>query len=63
MNASQALYYRKPVTSSPFIESFVSMFRTEVPIIANDRVLHDDIINATYFLRNLSIDQEQLFES
>ncbi|MDO9261132.1 MAG: histidine ammonia-lyase [Flavobacteriaceae bacterium] len=62
-NASQALYFRSPVKSSPFIESFVEMFRTEVPIVENDRVLHDDIINATNFLSNLTIDGEELFET
>jgi histidine ammonia-lyase len=62
-NASQALYFRAPVKSSPFIESFVEMFRTEVPIVENDRVLHDDIINATNFLSNLTIDGEELFET
>lgn len=61
-NASQALYFRAPVKSSPFIESFIDMFRTEVPIVANDRVLHDDIVNAIDFLRNLMIDGEELFE-
>lgn len=62
-NASQALYFRAPKKSSPFIESFVDMFRTEVPIVENDRILHDDIINATHFLRNLTIDGEELFEA
>lgn len=62
MNASQALHYRAPLKSSPFIESFVEMFRTEVPIVEHDRVLHDDIINAVDFLRNITIDGEELFE-
>jgi histidine ammonia-lyase len=61
-NASQALYFRAPIKSSPFIESFVDMFRTEVPIVENDRILHDDIINATAFLRDLTIDGDELFE-
>ena len=61
-NASQALHFRAPLKSSPFIESFVDMFRTEVPIVENDRVLHDDIINATAFLRDLTIDGDELFE-
>jgi histidine ammonia-lyase len=38
------------------------MFRTEVPIVENDRVLHDDIVNAKDFLRNLTIDGEEIFE-
>jgi histidine ammonia-lyase len=62
MNASQALHFRTPIKSSPFIESFVDMFRTEVPIVENDRVLHDDIVNAKDFLRNLTIDGEEIFE-
>ena len=61
-NASQALHFRAPVKSSPFIESFVDMFRTEVPFVENDRVLHNDIINATNFLSNLTIDGDELFD-
>lgn len=62
MNASQGLSYRHPIKSSPFIESFISMFRSEVSLVENDRVLHDDIVSATEFLKNLTIDSEELFE-
>lgn len=62
MNASQGLSFRKPIQSSPFIESFVEMFRSEVPLVENDRVLHDDIVNATTFIKYLTIDTEELFE-
>lgn len=62
MNASQGLSYRGRVKSSPFIESFIEMFRTEVSLVENDRVLHDDIVNAIGFIRNLTIHSEELFE-
>lgn len=61
-NASQALHFRAPIKSSPFIESFVDMYRTEVSFVENDRVLHDDIIKTVDFLRYLMIDVEELFE-
>ncbi|HLT53843.1 MAG TPA: histidine ammonia-lyase, partial [Flavobacteriaceae bacterium] len=42
-NASQAISFRKPLKSSEFIESFLSVYRSEVPFVDNDRVLHNDI--------------------
>ena len=60
-NASQALKFREPLKSSEFLDSFVQMFREEVPLVENDRVMHKDIQNAIRFLDHLSIDPEQLF--
>lgn len=55
MTAAQALTFRRPLKSSPFLESFVHTFRQSVPFIENDRVLHDDIQKATVFLKNFPI--------
>ncbi|WP_196893223.1 histidine ammonia-lyase [Aureivirga marina] len=60
-NASQALKFREPLKSSDFLDSFVQMFRQEVPVVENDRVMHKDIQNAVRFIEQLSIDPEQLF--
>ena len=61
INASQALAFRNPLKSSPFIESFLSSFRTEVPFVNEDRVLHHDIMSAIQFLQNLTVDSSELF--
>jgi histidine ammonia-lyase len=56
LNASQALYFREPLKSSPFLMSFVNAFREVVPIVHQDRFLHIDIEEAKRFLENIHID-------
>lgn len=59
MNASQALEFRRPLQSSEFVETFVKLFRDEVPLVTDDRILHYDLINAVSFLENFQIDNEE----
>ncbi len=61
LNASQALSFREKNTS-PFLASFVKMFRNDVPLVTDDRVLHNDIKNAESFIENLSIEKNVLFD-
>lgn len=58
--ASQALSFGN-AKSSPFLESIVGLFRQEVSIVKEDRVLHHDIVNASNFIESLEIDSEELF--
>lgn len=58
--ASQALSFGK-AESSPFIESLLTLFREEVPLVGEDRVLHNDIVQASNFIAHLEIDGEELF--
>ncbi len=58
--ASQALSFGK-AKSSPFIESLLSIFREEVPLVGEDRVLHNDIIKASDFIASLEVDSSELF--
>lgn len=51
-NAAQALEFRRPGKSSPFIENFVSDYRKEVPTVEEDRILHYDIQKSIQFLSN-----------
>ncbi|WP_417889716.1 histidine ammonia-lyase [Xanthomarina gelatinilytica] len=60
-NASQALSLRAPLKSSAFLESFLSVYRTEVPFVAFDRELYKDIDNSIAFLTNLQVDSNELF--
>ncbi|MDP2687614.1 MAG: histidine ammonia-lyase [Aequorivita sp.] len=61
MNASQALSFRSPKKSSPFVESFLKPYRSIVPFIENDRILADDIHASIAFLQTLDVDSEILF--
>ena len=58
--ASQALSFGKG-KSSPFLESIVNLFRQEVTIVEEDRVMHTDIVNASEFINSLEIDSLELF--
>lgn len=60
-NASQALCLRAPLKSSGFLESFLNVYRTEVPFVAFDRELYKDIDNSIVFLTNLQVDSNELF--
>ena len=52
LTASQALEFRRPLRTSPELELFVENFRIHIPVIENDRVLHDDIAAAEEFVKN-----------
>ena len=56
ITASQALHFRRPLKTSPFLEEFVNNFRTQVPFIETDRLLHDDIVNAEKFLKSVKVE-------
>lgn len=61
LNASQALHFRLPVKTSPFLESFLKIFRSEVPFVENDTVLSLEIKKTISFLQNINIDVEEIF--
>ncbi len=58
--ASQALSFAK-AAPSPFLSSLVTIFREEVSIVEEDRVLHHDIVQAESFIEHLEIDAAELF--
>jgi histidine ammonia-lyase len=53
LNAAQAVQYRKPLHTSPYLEKLLKQYRTTVPFIENDRYLHNDIVNTVKFLDNI----------
>lgn len=61
-NASQAIAFRAPLKSSPFIESFLSHFRKEVPFVEDDRLMADDIHKSIDFIQSFSIEADLLFQ-
>lgn len=56
LNATQALEFRRPLKSSPFIESFVKTYREEVPVVTEDRILHYDIEKTLRFFHSFQLD-------
>ncbi|WP_407557185.1 histidine ammonia-lyase [Winogradskyella sp. 4-2091] len=61
MNASQAIEFRRPLKTSPLLESFLEQYRKVVPFIKVDEVLHDDIQASIQFLNDVDIEIEELF--
>lgn len=61
MNASQALEFRRPLRSSELIESFISIYRQDVPFVSEDRILHYDIQKSIAFLNSFEIDSEVFY--
>ncbi|ARS34770.1 histidine ammonia-lyase [Pontibacter actiniarum] len=51
MNAAQAMEFRRPMQSSTPLEQLIADYRTVVPFVSTDRVLHDDIQQSIAFLR------------
>lgn len=62
LNAAQAMHFSERKTS-PFLEAVWQSFREEVPFMENDRILHDDLVAARSFLRDLNIDEELLWSN
>jgi histidine ammonia-lyase len=55
LNAAQALEFRRPLKTSPYLEKFVEQFRQQVPFIDNDQVMYPHIEKAVTFLRTVEI--------
>ena len=62
LNASQALFFRKPLKTSPFLEMFLTAFRENNPFVKEDKFLHKDIENSYSYLSNYSIENELIFD-
>jgi histidine ammonia-lyase len=58
---NQALFFRNQKTSS-FLISILSSFRSEIPKVTEDRVLHNDIEKAIKFIQTLELENEVLFD-
>ncbi len=60
LNAAQAIEFRRPEKSSPYLESIITEYRKTVPFINEDRALYTDIENSIQFIdtymKNLVID-------
>jgi histidine ammonia-lyase len=52
INAAQAIEFRRPLKTSPKLETLLGNFRKVVPFINDDRYLHQDMVKAVEFIRN-----------
>jgi len=55
-NAAQALEFRRPFKSSPFIEKFVEKYREKVPFVHEDKIMHTEIMKSIEFVQNVEFD-------
>jgi histidine ammonia-lyase len=55
ITATQALTFRRPLKTSAYLEKLTDTFRQFVPFIEDDRILHEDIIRAEKFLKDLDL--------
>lgn len=53
MNAAQALEFRRPLKSSPFIEELIADYRQWVPFVENDTVMYELMHKSREFLQQL----------
>lgn len=55
ITAAQAMHFRRPLKSSVVLEEFLHTFREHVPFVEEDRVLHQDMVEAEKFIREFSL--------
>jgi histidine ammonia-lyase len=56
ITAAQAITFRRPRKTSPYLESLIHTFRETVPFIEDDRILHEDITKAETFIKKFAFD-------
>lgn len=56
LNAAQALEFRRPLRTSPFLEGIVAEYRKTVPFVKDDVVMHDLIVKSREFLLTMPCD-------
>jgi histidine ammonia-lyase len=55
-NAAQALDFRRPFSTSPYLEKFYSHYRERVKFVDDDRILYPDMEESVKFLRDVELD-------
>ena len=59
MNAAQGIDFRRPLKSSPYIESVMKAFREQVPFVEDDVVMADYIAKTMRFLDSFDVEIEK----
>jgi histidine ammonia-lyase len=55
-NAAQAMDFRRPAKTSPFLETIISQFRSYVDFVDEDKMMYEDIQNSVKFLQEVVLD-------
>lgn len=55
-NAAQALEFRRPSRTSPYLEKLMAAYRERVSFVENDKVMYHDIEASVQFLRDVKLD-------
>jgi histidine ammonia-lyase len=55
-NAAQALEFRRPAQTSPYLEKILQEYRESVSFVENDKVMYRDIDLSVKFLRDVKLD-------
>jgi histidine ammonia-lyase len=55
-NAAQALEFRRPLKSSPIIESFIADYRKAVPFVENDTIMYKLMHQSQQFIQKYALD-------
>ncbi len=54
-NATQAVEFRRPLKTSPFLENILSEYRKFVPFVEDDKIMFEQIAKSIKFIRELEI--------
>ncbi len=57
-SAAQALDFRRPLLSSPYLESFIAEYRKRVSFIKDDKIMYTDINDTVEFLKDVVLTDE-----
>ncbi|MCK4750082.1 MAG: hypothetical protein KAT15_23665, partial [Bacteroidales bacterium] len=55
-NAAQALEFRRPARTSPYLEKILEQYREYVSFVEDDKVMYRDIESSVQFLRDVELD-------
>lgn len=55
-NAAQAMEFRRPAKTSPWLERFLSLYREKVNFVSDDKVMYEDMNRSVEFLREVEPD-------
>jgi len=56
LNAAQAMEFRRPAKTSPYLENFFAAYRNYVSFINDDEIMYKHIAESVRFLREYSLD-------
>jgi histidine ammonia-lyase len=62
MTAAQALEFRRPAKTSPYLEDFLARYREDVAFVNEDRIMYKDIEKTVEFIRNGDFENWQIIE-